>query len=252
MKKYYYIIFLLLVCLNGLVSFAQSNQLSGTVTYTVSLKPFNDFMKERFKKEGYKSGLQIFNDMAKTASNFECKLSFNRFQSKFELENAMGLGDIDRKMFLAMRAVTQGTYYSNLMTQKQVLQDNSSQELFIESKLERITWQQTKDIKKIGDYICYKAIAIKELINAEKITIEVWYTPQIPVAFGPKEYVGSLPGIVLEYKDNVVHFVAKKVILNPKHLKVINWPTNKTISKEDYKNQNEYSFSTLRESHGKD
>ncbi|MFD2551605.1 GLPGLI family protein [Bizionia sediminis] len=248
MKKYFFVTLILLIHLNG---FAQGNQVSGTVTYSVSLEPIYNAVAERYKRESNKSALQIFSSMAETASNFECKLSFNGFKSKFGLVNAMALGGLDRNKMLAVRAVAQGDYYTNLLLKKQILQDNSSTDLYIESNLEHIDWKLTKNIKKIGDYVCYKAMAYKELMNEETVAIEVWYTPQIPIAFGPKEYVGNLPGLVLEYKDHIVHFVAKKVVLNPKKLIVINWPEGETISKEDYQKQQTISFSTLKENSGR-
>lgn len=248
MKKYIFSILVLLIHLN---SIAQSSEVSGIVTYSVSLEPIYNAVAERFKKEANKVGLQMFSNIAQTASNFECKLSFNGFKSKFGLVNTMGLGNVDKMMILAVRAVTQGDYYTNLMTQKQILDDNSSKELLIESNLEVPTWQLTKDMKKIGNYICYKAITYKTLENIGEVPITVWYTPQIPVAFGPKEYVGNLPGLVLEYKDQTVHFIAKKIVLNPNKAIITNWPEGKTISKEDYQKQNDFSFSTLKENAGR-
>ncbi|EGV43032.1 GLPGLI family protein [Bizionia argentinensis JUB59] len=251
MKKYFFGVVILLIHLNSAFSFAQSSQVSGTITYSVSLEPIYNAVAERFKKEANKAGLQMVVNMAQAASNLECKLNFNGFNSKFGLVNTMGLGNADKMMILAVRSVTQGDYYTNLMTQKQILNDNSSKELLIESNLEEPTWQLTKDMKKIGNYTCYKAITYKTLENIGEVPITVWYTPQIPVAFGPKEYVGNLPGLVLEYKDQMVHFVAKKIVLNPNKAITINWPEGKTISKEDYKKQNDFSFSTLKENSGR-
>ncbi|MEO8933027.1 MAG: GLPGLI family protein [Xanthomarina sp.] len=247
MKKYFYGVFVLLLYLNSTNTVAQNNQNSGSITYSVSLDPFYNSLVKRYKEESNKSALHIFKDMAKTASLLECKLSYNRFQSKFELENAMGLGGMDKTMFLAVRSVSKGDYYTDLATQKQILKDNSSKELYIESKLETINWELTNDIKQICGYICYKALAYEDFENIGKVVITVWYTPQIPVAFGPKEHVGNLPGLVLEYKDQMVHFIAKKVVLNPKKTITIEWPKGKVITKEDFENQNDFSFSTIKE-----
>jgi GLPGLI family protein len=56
------------------------------------------------------------------------------------------------------------------------------------------TWKVTQESKKIGEYLCFKAIDI-ESTNTKMKPI-VWFTPQIPVSFGTLEYNG-LPGLVI-------------------------------------------------------
>ncbi|EGV43071.2 GLPGLI family protein [Bizionia argentinensis JUB59] len=251
MRNLVYYVFILFVYFNSSFSFAQSNYFSGTVTYSVSLEPFYNQMEERYKNESNKTALQYLTPIVKTASNFTCNLIYKGQQSKFSVDNGMALGDNERLALLAQAMIAKGIYYTNLITGKQMLHVNRTKNTFVESDLNTFEWQLTKDMKKIGDYVCYKAIAYQELENIGEVKITVWYTPQIPIAFGPKEYVGNLPGLVLEYEDNVVHFTASKIVLNPKEVITINWPKGKTISKEDYQKQNSDSFSTLKENSGR-
>ena len=67
-------------------------------------------------------------------------------------------------------------------------------------------------VKKIGSYLCYKAIDV-ESDNQLKKPI-AWFSPLIPVNFGPKEYIG-LPGLVLEVEMAGSTITATKIILNP-------------------------------------
>lgn len=58
-----------------------------------------------------------------------------------------------------------------------------------------IDWKLSKDIKKIGKFTCKKATAF---FRGREYT--AWYTPEIPVPFGPWKLQG-LPGLILEAYD---------------------------------------------------
>ncbi len=66
------------------------------------------------------------------------------------------------------------------------------------------------DSKKIGDYICYKATTIVENHRKIKSEIVVWFTPEIPFQYGPKNY-GGLPGLILALQERGHYFYAKKI-----------------------------------------
>ncbi len=79
-------------------------------------------------------------------------------------------------------------------------------------------WDFTGKSKKIGAYNCQEA---KTEFRGRKYT--AYFTPEIPVNFGPWKFRG-LPGLILEVYDNEnnVSFFAKKIDLSPKKLKKIN------------------------------
>jgi len=64
----------------------------------------------------------------------------------------------------------------------------------IKDEASKATWKIKGDSKKILGYDCKKAVMEKE-----KVTVEAWFTMQIPVASGPAGY-GQLPGMILELK----------------------------------------------------
>ncbi|WP_299670041.1 GLPGLI family protein [uncultured Polaribacter sp.] len=83
-------------------------------------------------------------------------------------------------------------------------------------------WNLEKEEKKILGYTSKKAVLVDE---RKKKTI-VWYTQEIPVAFGPKNYFG-LPSLILEIEKGNDVFLAKKIEINPKNITIIK-PTAKT------------------------
>jgi GLPGLI family protein len=93
-------------------------------------------------------------------------------------------------------------------------------------------WKLTQEQKEIGDFVCFKAI----LLNNKKLDIIAWYSPKIPVNFGPKGY-GNLPGLILELSIGPIVYYASKIDLNPFDMIKINKPTNgKKMSEEEFEN----------------
>jgi len=132
-----------------------------------------------------------------------------------------------------------------------------------------LDWQITKESKQIGQYIAFKATAIKkvdpndysmarpkkknEQENAEakkdttqpkdpmdmieipeEIEVTAWFTPQIPVSNGPGEYAG-LPGLILELNVYRTTLLCSKIVMNPKDAEKIEPPTKgKEVSRAEY------------------
>lgn len=134
---------------------------------------------------------------------------------------------------------------------------SSSRDLFgkpflVKDELEAFEWKLTKETKQIGQYTCYKATYDREqesfqsmTVNNEEaektetttktITVEAWYTPDIPVGHGPQMYWG-LPGLIMEVKNGGSTIVCSEVILNPNDKVSISEPTKgKVISEKKYK-----------------
>ena len=99
----------------------------------------------------------------------------------------------------------------------------------VKDKLPEYKWELSSETKNIGNYTCYKATYSKEVENTkissidgelteikqkETIVINAWYTTQVPLANGPKNYQG-LPGLILEINDGKTTIVSTEIILNP-------------------------------------
>ena len=79
-----------------------------------------------------------------------------------------------------------------------------SRTFLINGKLPKYDWVITKDTLKIGDYLCHKAV----LKGNDKFV--VWFTNDIPVNDGPREYNG-LPGLILKVDADPLHIEATKI-----------------------------------------
>ena len=102
---------------------------------------------------------------------------------------------------------------------------NSSKNSIVESSAslgkiakDELNWKILKKSKIIGGFKCYKAEATEILYSRQghyyRRKVTAWFAPEIPVSFGPQNYVG-LPGLVLEVKRDEFTIRATKVILNP-------------------------------------
>lgn len=78
-------------------------------------------------------------------------------------------------------------------------------------------WKLLDQVKVIDSYACYKAE--KKVFNSRSgkySYVEAWYTPDIPVPYGPIGS-GGLPGLILQFKiPNRVIYTANKIVLNSK------------------------------------
>jgi GLPGLI family protein len=66
-----------------------------------------------------------------------------------------------------------------------------TRDFLVENHLESRGWKLQAERKKIGEYVCMKALAS---MDGDEVT--AWFAPEIPVPAGPAEYHG-LPGLVL-------------------------------------------------------
>lgn len=123
--------------------------------------------------------------------------------------------------------------------------DLMGKQFLIEDKLKKPEWVLVKEIKNIGQYMCFKATLTEEIesmtiSNGEsesqketKITT-AWYTLDIPVGQGPDRFWG-LPGLILEVNDGKMAMMCTKVVINPKDPIAIEPPkSGKKVTQEEY------------------
>lgn len=103
---------------------------------------------------------------------------------------------------------------------------------FIVNNKKNYSWEIYDEYKTIAGYKCRKA-KMKFDDNPDKIlSLEVWFTPQIPVAFSPVRYRG-LPGAVLGFK-NYMHYIYAKEIEFKDNVSIKKPEDGKKISFEEY------------------
>ncbi|QMU64454.1 MAG: GLPGLI family protein [Flavobacteriaceae bacterium] len=121
--------------------------------------------------------------------------------------------------------------YKNMKEQRFSNKTDLMGKLFlVKDSLRAYDWKMTGETKNIGKYTCYKATyereeenitmsvedgEMKEITKKEKVVTTAWYTPEVPISNGPKNYDG-LPGLILEINDGDLTIVCTEIILNPK------------------------------------
>lgn len=122
----------------------------------------------------------------------------------------------------------QAPLYRNLSNATFVRQEElMGRSFLVKDSLEKPNWKLEKEQKKIGNYTCYKATWTRNVERTEwhkdegskKVSVEVtttaWYTPEIPVSHGPRNYWG-LPGLIMEVQEGKLSYLCTGITLNPK------------------------------------
>lgn len=127
----------------------------------------------------------------------------------------------------------------------------------VKDELKDYQWKLIPEYKKIGEYNCQKAIyervvdskrfstGMEEMeITKDTITTVAWFTMNIPVSNGPKDYYG-LPGLILELKTGRQVLICTRLEINP--LKPITIEKPKKGKVVDSKTYNEIEEEKLKE-----
>ena len=212
-----------------LYSFSQKNT---TCIYKVK-------KNETLKNDKDKSANSVYinkllNDALNKMNELEYKLIYNNKESVFKLIPKITNGPEKEHNFvkLAEAIAGSGVYYQNLSENISIHQHNVYGEDFLVNDSLDQGWVLTNESKKIGQFTCYKAINKCKSCSKSNF-IEVWYTPQIPVHFGPRGF-GGLPGLILEIKMKTITIYLDKIIKNSED--IIERPTKgKSLTLQQYK-----------------
>ncbi len=89
-------------------------------------------------------------------------------------------------------------------------------------------WQITSDTMRIGGFMCYRAIND----NGRSI-VEAWFTPEIPVSDGPRDYYG-LPGLILKVKEGNKSIEATRIWQEKKNVSIEKPDKGKKLTQEEF------------------
>ncbi len=208
--------------------------------------------------------------MMKSALEKTYILTFNKDESIYKEQEKLDAAPMNPGFKMMMSSYTPGAQYKNLKTGR-IIEENEffGKQFLVTDSIKSLDWQITKESKPIGQYIAFKATAIKkvdpndysmarpkkkdEKENAEikkdtaqpqdpmdmieipeEIEVTAWFTPQIPVSNGPGEYAG-LPGLILELNVYRTTLLCSKIVMNPKDSEKIEPPTKgKKVTREEY------------------
>jgi GLPGLI family protein len=201
-----------------------SQQLSGKVTYIVSMESYTkekiDSIAKNFETKNMKMDKWL-RDIFENTPDVKAFLEFNNTEALYFVEDKM---QNDGKGTYNVNRTSAGgddKYYKNTKTGEYFKENSTFGELLL-IEIEPKKWKITQESKKIGNYLCYKAIDIAS--ENKKMKPIVWFTPQIPVSFGPLDYSG-LPGLVILVEMSKRTISVSEIILNPKHEIIIKKPT---------------------------
>lgn len=225
-------LFLILFSLN-----LQAQNQTGLITYkgVVNQKFVDSFLVDIKQQNIPMASKQKLVDAIRNAKPDEFQLNFKNDESYYYKIPAL-----EPQGLMDSRAGST-PYYTNNATDTIIRMSRSLGKI----ALKPINWKITNKTKTIGDYKCYQAIVTEKLYSRQGHyyykDVIAWFTPEIPLSFGPKYYKG-LPGLILQIEDNEYTLTAIKINLNPSEDVKING-----LEKNDKVITQEESFNRIKE-----
>jgi len=213
---------------------------TGIITYkgVVNQKFVDSFLVEIKQKDIPMASKQRLVDAIRNAKPDEFALNFKNDESYY-----YKLPALEQQGLMDSRAGST-PYYTNNATDTIIEMTRSLGKI----ALKPLNWEITNKTKTIGDYKCYQATVTEKHYSRQGHyyykDVIAWFTPEIPISFGPKYYKG-LPGLILQIEDNEYTLTAIKINLNPSEdVKITRLKENdKVITQEE-------SFNRIKEMEG--
>ena len=193
---------------------------------------------------------KAFQEAMKSATEKQYTLLFNKSECLYEEQEKLEKPEASANggFSISVSFSGEGKKYLNLKDKICIEEaDIFGKEFLIVEPLEKPDWKLLNETKKIGEYNCFKAELLiqvtekqkeeyKEFLKKEETkpslfkmeepkdkVIIAWYTPEIPVSFGPNNYWG-LPGLILEINEDEIIILCSKVSLSNKEKAKIKVP----------------------------
>lgn len=157
----------------------------------------------------------VLSESAKKMNDLEYLLVFNSQEAVFEPIDYLEIDNSDFSRKMALKLAGTGTYYINLRTEEKLISKNFLGDQFlIQYPFIKADWIITKETKVIEGYKCIKATLNIEpnAIRTKGTVISAWFSPELPVGIGPKNYSG-VPGLILELNEGKLIYYAKEISL---------------------------------------
>jgi GLPGLI family protein len=161
-------------------------------------------------------------------------LIFNNRESFYEVQKEVDSDDIKEKISRSLYGASSKSYINMNNNEAFDIVEAYGEKFRIIN--EDRNWQLTKEKRKIGDYICYKANTNYQIRNSKGVftkNVVAWYAPNLNFPFGPKGFHG-LPGLILELIDDKYRYKLAKLILNSSFEKIKRPTSGKAISKAEF------------------
>ena len=219
------------------LSFSGISQIeSGEITYGI-IRVFENTSEDNFQPVEYKN---LKEKIESIVPRLEFVLKFNKTNSIFELKKGLAIDETELYTKAAIRIVRGDKQIYSNVKDKSVYEAVSfaGKNFLIQSSFEDLKWILTKESKKIGNYICYKATSFDDIVDhlneKRRFNYTVWYCPSIPFNFGPYQYLG-LPGLVLEFNNNKFVYTATQITLKNEKINIqIPKSESSIVTKDEY------------------
>lgn len=203
----------------------------GKIVYKVDM---DHYVEKTELKDRQGLSIAILSMAAEHIKNFESTLRYNKDYSEFGVLETLTIGEGNEHLDAYVRAmISNGTYYSSSRDSTIVWETEFDGQLYhVTSNISPQNWQLSNETKQIGDFLCYKATLVQEF-NGKHIVTVAWYTPEISRSLGPRDYIGQLPGLILELEELLLRYKAIHIEFNREQN--IEWPTmERTITKDSF------------------
>lgn len=211
---------------------------TGAVTYSYEFMMPEEY-KNQSSKRSNNMAYQAFLTSQRAAQHIEITLQFNGDEARSYVEPMMDMDGYSFKTVIAGSGYT-NPIYNNLSTQETLVY--SSENFFEKHKYVveldnlKMQWKLLDETKTIKGYLCYKATGVYVIEGSDRIVehpVMVWYSPEIPINFGPLGY-GNLPGLIMELEVHTSRFTFKKIAFNQKEIKIDKPDKGERISNQEY------------------
>ncbi len=134
------------------------------------------------------------------------------FQSLETIADAVFIDDEGYKTTIDNSNLRAYKCFKDFNAKKIVINYNSFFKLYtLKDQLTSYDWKLENEFKDISGYKCRKATCFDMLGNE----VIAWYSEDIPVSNGPKEF-GGLPGLIVWLSAARSEYTIQKIVLNPK------------------------------------
>lgn len=189
----------------------------------------------------YELGLEDNKGNYKRISDINYTLVANQSSSRFELLPTMNsdLSKFNEKYIYLTGAF--GVFYT---TENEIIQqvtDFSTNKPYRISTPNNNEWKILNEVKYIEDFKCIKAVLIHtkyhpDLNRNVSVETHAWFTPEIPIPFGPANYNG-LPGLILQVKPLGAKFYFTAIEINKTTKAIVEPLEGEKLTEEEFTNQ---------------
>ena len=221
-----------------------SQEFQGKAVYQTKVKMSKEFQQRiDSSKRIPEDRKAFFMKMMKKRMEKVYELNFTKTISVFKEQKELGTPSESTRFNKSANDI----FFKDIKNKKIINKKETFGKIFlIKDTLAVYNWKLEKETKMIGKHFCLKAttqVAKKntrfmrfskkseedstKIKQPKMMEVTAWYTPEIPVNNGPKEYHG-LPGLILEVNAGQLQILCTKIVLNTKE-KEITPPTKGTV-----------------------